>query len=111
MIIEVRAGMMTAVEGARLLGISRKTYYGWEQRALRGMIDALVPGSPGRPPKPEPDPHALRLGKELDELRIQSRLRLEVSEMRRSLAECRNQGPPPGPHNPKRPPPRHKKKP
>jgi DNA-binding XRE family transcriptional regulator len=37
-ILKVRAGRMTAAHGARLLGVSRKTYYQWEQRALAGML-------------------------------------------------------------------------
>lgn len=110
-IIEVRAGKMTAVEGARLLEISRKTYYEWDQRALRGMIDALMPGSPGRPPKPKPDPQATQLQKQFGDLQRRHQLQQEISDMRRSLAESRNQDPPPKPPNPKRPPPRHKKKP
>jgi len=110
-IIEVRAGRMTAMEGARQLGISRKTYYQWEHRALRGMIDALMPGRPGRPPKPKSDPQATRLEKQLGDLQRHHHLQQEVSDMRRSLAESHNQDPPPKPPNPKRPPPRRKKKP
>ena len=34
------------------LGISRKTYYEWEDRALQAMALALENHSPGRPPVP-----------------------------------------------------------
>lgn len=50
-IFKVRSGQMTAKEGARALGVSRKTYYEWENRALEGMTAALENGTPGRPRK------------------------------------------------------------
>jgi transposase len=50
LIIKVRAGRMTAKEAAAALGVSRKTYYEWEERALQGMLSALENGTPGRPP-------------------------------------------------------------
>jgi transposase len=51
-IMKVRSGRMTATEGARELGVSRKTYYQWEKRALSGLMDALKNGASGRPSKP-----------------------------------------------------------
>lgn len=48
-IVQRLGGSLTAVEAARRLGISRKSYYQWEQRALRGMQQALTPGPVGRP--------------------------------------------------------------
>jgi transposase len=33
-IFAVRSGRITAEEGAKQLGVSRKTYYEWERRAL-----------------------------------------------------------------------------
>ena len=51
MIIKVRSGSMTAVRAAEELGISRKTYYELENKALEGMCLSLQPGLPGRPPK------------------------------------------------------------
>jgi transposase len=48
-ILQVRSGSMTATEGAERLGGSRKTYYEWEDRALRAMALALENHSPGRP--------------------------------------------------------------
>lgn len=48
-IFRVRSGEITAQEGADLLGISRKTYYEWEQRALEAMAAALENRSSGRP--------------------------------------------------------------
>lgn len=52
-ILEVRSGKMTATGGAERLGVSRKTYYEWEDRALRAMALALENHAPGRPPVPQ----------------------------------------------------------
>ena len=46
-ILQVRSWALTATEGAERLGISRKTYYEWEDRAL-----ALENQAPGRPSVP-----------------------------------------------------------
>jgi len=51
-ILRVRSGYLTATEGAERLGVSRKTYYEWEDRALRAMALALENHAPGRPPVP-----------------------------------------------------------
>jgi len=48
-IMQVCSGAMTAVEGARQLGVSRKTYYEWENRALKAVTDAMVDREAGRP--------------------------------------------------------------
>lgn len=45
----VRSGAITARQGARELGVSRKTYYQWEARAMEGMTEALRNQSAGRP--------------------------------------------------------------
>jgi DNA-directed RNA polymerase specialized sigma24 family protein len=39
--MQVRSGLLSAQEAARQLGISRKTYYKWERRALAAMVEAL----------------------------------------------------------------------
>ena len=49
-ILQVRSGMLTAREGAQRLGVSRKTYYEWEERALEAMALALENRPVGRPP-------------------------------------------------------------
>ncbi len=51
-ILQVRSGALTATEGAERLGISRKTYYEWEGRALQAMALALENHAPGRPAVP-----------------------------------------------------------
>ena len=51
-ILQVRSGALTATEGAERLGVSRKTYYEWEDQALEAMALALENHPPGRPPTP-----------------------------------------------------------
>jgi len=51
-ILRVRSGAFTAKEGAKRLGVSRKTYYEWEERALKAMALALENRVAGRPPAP-----------------------------------------------------------
>jgi transposase len=51
-ILQVRSGVLTATEGAERLGISRKTYYEWEDRALAAMAEALENHAPGKPSVP-----------------------------------------------------------
>jgi transposase len=48
-ILRVRSGALTAKEGAQQLGISRKTYYEWEEKSLKAMALALENHPPGRP--------------------------------------------------------------
>ena len=51
-IMKVRCGLMNASQAAEQLGVSRKTYYKWEQRALSGMLGSLTDQPPGRPIHP-----------------------------------------------------------
>ena len=51
-ILQVCSGALTVTEGAERLGISRKTYYEWEDRALKAMALALENQVPGRPSVP-----------------------------------------------------------
>jgi transposase len=66
-VFAVRSGQITAEEGARRLGVSRKTYYEWERRALEAMTEALEDRAPGRPASPK-DEEKERLQKEIAEL-------------------------------------------
>lgn len=51
--MKVRSGYLSASEGAALLGISRKTYYKWENRALEAMLSELEEKKAGRPEVPD----------------------------------------------------------
>lgn len=66
-VFAVRSGQITAEEGARRLGVSRKTYYEWERRALEAMTEALENKDPGRPTTPH-DEEKQRLQNEITEL-------------------------------------------
>jgi transposase len=67
-IFAVRSGQITAEEGARRLGVSRKTYYEWEHRALEAMTEAMEDRAPGRP-STQQDEEKQRLQDEIAELR------------------------------------------
>jgi transposase len=83
LIMQVRSGMVTAEAAARQLGISRKTYYKWERRALTAMVAALGNREQGRLPRPmDPEKEALR--RQLTE--VQAKLTvLERTERLRQL--------------------------
>jgi transposase len=74
-ILEQMAGRITAEQAAGMLGVSRKTFYEWKQKALDGMEEALLDGEPGRPAKPvDPEKEELQkrevnLTREVDLLR------------------------------------------
>lgn len=51
-IMKVRCGLLTASQAARQLGVSRKTYYKWEERGLSALLGSLEDQPAGRPPKP-----------------------------------------------------------
>lgn len=106
-ILQVRSGRITATQAARLLGISRKSYYRWEQRGLDAMLSALEQRDPGRPPQPAPDPETLRLRKRVAQLEKNLELMREVRQLREDLAEFRGRAnqPPERPRaNPKKKP-------
>ncbi len=81
LIMQVRSGVLSAQEAARQLGISRKTYYKWERRALAAMVEALGNRDHGRPPRPiDPEKGALHrrtqaLQAKLDVLQQTERIR------------------------------------
>jgi len=66
-ILQVRSGVLSATEGAERLGVSRKTYYEWEDRALKAMALALENHFPGRPPAPL-DPEKEELERKIRDL-------------------------------------------
>ncbi len=67
-VFAVRSGQITVQEGARRLGVSRKTYYEWESRALQAMTEAMEARASGRPNTPQ-DEEKLRLQEQVIELR------------------------------------------
>jgi len=81
LILQVRAGQITAQEAAQQLGISRQAYYKWEQRALRALLRALEDQPPGRPPSPS-DPMKEQLENRVVELEKKVRLYEQREELR-----------------------------
>ena len=84
-ILKVRSGQMTAKEAAKVLGVSRKTYYEWEERGLQGMMDALLNRPPGRPEK-EKDPEKEELKKQVEGLEQELYLSEHMQEIRKLMS-------------------------
>ncbi len=80
-ILMVRSGKLTVMEGAERLGVSRKTYYEWEDRALKGMAQALENQAPGRPAVPV-DPEKEELQREVQDLKKKLLLAEQTIEVR-----------------------------
>lgn len=87
-ILKVRSREITAKKAAAILGISRKTYYKWENRALAGMAVALAERPNGRPPGPPEDPEKETLRKENERLKQEKlflQKRLELKDILHSM--------------------------
>ncbi len=93
-ILQVRSGALTATEGAKLLGVSRKTYYAWEEKSLEAMALALENRSSGRPPLPvDPEKEALRERiQELEKKLDRAEKTIEVKELMGIYEEFRYKG-------------------
>ena len=93
-ILRVHEGTITAKQGSHLLGVSRKTYYEWEEKALRAMALALENRPPGRPPAlMDPEKEALRERiQELEEKLEQAERIIEVKELLGVYEEFRHKG-------------------
>jgi len=87
-ILQVRSGQITARQGAKLLGISRKGYYQWEKRGLQGMLDGLCQKEAGRPPKPS-DPETQALRQRIAQLESRLALAEQTAEVRAVLMDMR----------------------
>jgi transposase len=83
-VFAVRSGQITAEEGARRLGVSRKTYYEWESRALQAMTEAMEDKASGRPPTPR-DEEKQRMQEEIAELQKQLFVAQKTVEVRDML--------------------------
>lgn len=78
-IMKVRCGLLSASQAARQLGVSRKTYYKWEQRGLSALLGSLEDQPAGRPAQPV-DRHRQALEKQL------AQAHQEVTLMRHKMA-------------------------
>ena len=84
--MQVRSGVLSAQEAARQLGISRKTYYKWERRALAAMVEALGHREHGRPPRPL-DPEKEALERRAQELQAKLQVLEQTEQIRQRLAQ------------------------
>lgn len=84
-ILQVRSGALTAKEGAKLLGVSRKTYYEWEERSLNAMALALENRPAGRPSMPV-DEEKERLQEWIQKLEKKLYLAEKIIEVKELLA-------------------------
>jgi transposase len=93
-ILQVRSGALTAKEGAQLLGVSRKTYYEWEEKSLKAMAQALENHAAGRPPLPvDPEKETLRERvRELEKKLDLAEKTIEVKELLGAYEEFRGGG-------------------
>jgi transposase len=73
-IMKVRCGLMTATEAAHLLGVSRKTYYKWEQRGLAALLVGLQEQTGGRPEIPRQQKREVEVEKRLVQLQREKEL-------------------------------------
>ena len=93
-ILQVRSGALTATEGAQLLGVSRKTYYEWEEKSIKAMALALENRPAGRP-SVAVDEEKETLRERVQELEKKLDLAektIEVKELLAAYEEFRNKG-------------------
>jgi transposase len=93
LILQVRAGQLTAQEAARQLGISRQAYYKWERRALKALLASLEDQPKGRPPTAT-DPDKTQLQTRVQELEKKVRLYEEREELRALIRKMEEPGEP-----------------
>ena len=93
-ILQVHGGALTAKEGAKLLGVSRKTYYEWEEKCLKAMTLALENHAAGRPPVPiDLEKETLREQiRELEKKLFLAKKTIEVKELLGACEEFRGKG-------------------
>ena len=84
LIIQVQAGRLSATAAAERMGVSRKTYYKWEQRGLSGIVAGLKEGAPGRRPTLR-DMEKEALQKEVEQLRGQVEMQEQLRKIRETL--------------------------
>ena len=87
LIMQVRGGMLSATEAARQLGISRKTWYERESRAMTAMMEALEAQPTGRPSS-QGDPETQKLRSEISDLQQQVQILEQRSRIQQMLREA-----------------------
>lgn len=97
-ILEVLAGRLNVTQAALELGVSRKTFYEWQDRALTAMRTALRDRPGGRPPQPvDPEKDQLQAAVETlekERLVLESRLRIQQA-IQETMGSMRQETPRP----------------
>ena len=91
LILQVRAGQISAQEAAQQLGISRQAYYKWEQRGLQALLQSLEDQPRGRPPAPS-DPAKEKLQSRVEELEKKVRLYEQREQLRALIQQMEESG-------------------
>jgi len=91
LVIQVQSGQLTATESAGKMGVSRKTYYKWEKRCLRAMMEAVKEKDAGRP-SPEVDQEKEALKQENEEPKKDVLLLEQKLHIREVLKEATDEG-------------------
>ena len=86
LIVQVRAGQITAQQAAQQLGISRQAFYKWEKRALKALLRALQDQPAGRP-KSTTDPEKDQLKTRVEELERKVQLYEQREQLRALLKQ------------------------
>jgi transposase len=85
MVVRVLSGQMTATKAAAALGISRKSYYEWQDRALAGMQEALTDRPAGRKAAPV-DAEKEQLKEQVETLSMKLELARKTIEVKNIIA-------------------------
>lgn len=86
LIVQVQCGQITATEAAAQLGVSRKTYYEWEKRALQALVGSQMDRAGGRPSSPR-DPEKTTLQEQQQALRKQIQMLEQTLAIREQIME------------------------
>lgn len=87
-ILKVQTGAITATQAATALGVSRKTYYEWERRALEGLLAAMKDRPAGRPSKPT-NPEKEQLRSRVAELELEVKNLQGILQIRTAIDELK----------------------
>ena len=85
-ILAVMRGEKSATQAAEALGVSRETFYAWNNRALAGLRESLVDRDAGRPLTPPESLEKIQLKQKIHELQKQVKL-LEGAILIRDVME------------------------
>ena len=86
LIVQVQCGQITATEAAAQMGVSRKTYYERENRALQALVQSQQE-KPGGRPATERDPEKEILQQQAQQLQEQARVLQQTLAIRQQLTE------------------------